>query len=89
MPHVAVRPTKRSLLEQVTNMLLCLDFDEPPEGLIKLTVPELKQVARWCATSMFEASDNPVRARCAPKCLRRLLPADHYLQRWRVPKRRR
>jgi len=52
-----------------------------------LSDDDAKRIIRWAGVMMFEASDNDCRARCAPKCLRQLLPADHYLQTWRLPKR--
>lgn len=53
-----------------------------------LTKDELIKICKWTKIVMYEASDNPCRARYAPKCLRQLLPKDHYLQQWRMPKKR-
>ena len=73
---------KAELKKRVTNVLL-LVLDGPLPDLDNLTVHELSQIGKWCAKMHYEASDNPVRARAAPKCLRLLLPKDHYLQTWR------
>jgi hypothetical protein len=59
------------------------------ESLDALTKDEMVRIIKWATVVHYEASDNPCRARCAPKCLRKLLPKDHYLQTWRMPKRQR
>lgn len=74
-----------------TALLLALENHQDyiaSEALDALPEKEKRQIVGWCQTMMYEASDNPVRARYAPKALRQLLPPDHYLHRWRKPKQR-
>lgn len=76
---------KAELLDRVKSILLCaLDLDIDLGGL---TSAALDKVGRWATVMMYEASDNDCRARYAPRELRELLPKDHYLQKWRMPKR--
>lgn len=83
--------TKLQLVEAVENVLLMV-LDEADKvadlDLDSLTKAELDRIGKWAATMMFEASDNPCRARQAPACLRAMLPKEHYLQTWRKPKRK-
>lgn len=69
-------------------LLLVIEEPTPIPSLDDLTKADLEKIAKWAITCHYEASDNPCRARAAPKALRRLLPANHYLQRWRMPKRK-
>ncbi len=85
--------TKAKLKDCVLNALLCVldpvgdaEFPFASEDFDKLTVVALNKIGKWAATMMFEASDNPCRARYAPRELREILPDDHYLQTWRMPK---
>lgn len=70
-----------------TALLLVLDDDVNSLELSSLSDEELQRIVRWAHVMHLEASDNPCRARAAPKCLRKLLPPSHYLQKWRMPKR--
>ena len=84
-----MRPKTRDRLENA--LLMVLDNHQeiiPSEAIDAFSEEEAQAVILWAGVMMFEASDNPVRARHAPKCLRRVLPADHYLQAWRMPKRK-
>lgn len=78
---------KADLVERVENCLMLVIEDERP-SLKSLTVPELLRIWEWAQTMHYEASDNPCRARAAPKSLRNLLPGGHYLQTWRMPKKK-
>jgi hypothetical protein len=93
MPAVKRRDSWKEMRADLENVLLLVLENHQDylasEALDALTKPEMIQIFRWASAMSHEASDNPCRARCAPKCLRRLLPVDHYLQTWRVPKRRR
>lgn len=78
----------QELRERVANALLMVLEERDSVSLDGVTRANLIKIGVWAQTMMYEASDNPVRARHAPKVLRERLPADHYLQRWRMPKRR-
>lgn len=71
---------RAELQDRVENCLLAIN---ETVDIGSLAIAELSRVWRWAATMVYEASDNPCRARSAPKCLRDLLPKDHYLQTWR------
>jgi hypothetical protein len=73
------------LRERAESCLLLVDLEVSLAGLTKA---ELLKIWDWAQVLAYEASDNPCRARHAPKALRERLPADHYLQRWRMPKRK-
>lgn len=77
--------TKNQLKQSINDSLMLADVELSADAVDTLTKQEMIRVIDWCAAMHYEASDNPIRARCAPKCLRRLLPSDHYLQTWRVP----
>jgi len=83
---------KNQVREQLENCLLMVlenHQDElASESIDALTIAQMKLIIVWCQTMMYEASDNPVRARYAPKALRELLPPGHYLHTWRKPRRR-
>ena len=79
---------KSDLVERAESCLMMVIEDERP-SLKSLTMPELRRIWDWAQVMVYEASDNPCRARAAPKALRNLLPAGHYLQTWRMPKRAR
>ncbi len=86
---------KAELRDRVLNILLCVldpaangdDYPFASEDFDKLSVAALNKIGKWATVMMYEASDNPCRARHAPKELRDILPNDHYLQKWRMPKR--
>lgn len=80
---------KTTLRERAFDMLLCVleTSDEIPD-LTRLNKAQLTQICEWASVMTFEASDNPCRARHAPRCLRDLIPEGHYLQKWRMPKGR-
>lgn len=78
---------KRLIEVTKTALLLVLDDDINSLELDSLSDVELQRIVRWAHAMHSEASDNPCRAGAAPKCLRKLLPPTHYLQKWRMPKR--
>jgi hypothetical protein len=77
---------KSDLLERVQSVLFCaIDLEI---NLTRLTSADLDKIGRWATVMIYEASDNDCRARHAPRELRELLPKDHYLQTWRMPKKK-
>jgi len=81
---------KAEIIERARDWLClsALETEEEVPDLSGLTIAELEKIIYWCAMLHFEASDNPCRARHAPKSLRELMPKDHWIRRWRMPKRR-
>lgn len=53
------------------------------EQLARLSSAEREEIIDWAGFVHSEAGDNNVLAGAAPEALRKLLPSDHYLHKWR------
>lgn len=71
--------------EITLDILLLVLEDQDDVDISNFSIEELKECQRWAGDVTFEASDNlDVKAGPAPLCLRKILPPNHYLQKWRV-----
>lgn len=79
-----IGPPTIEITTDILSLVLAPDDMPSREGIERLTDRDREQVALWAGRMHLEASDNDVKVGPAPKCLRRILSPEHYLQRWRV-----